>query len=135
MLARREHSAYELRQKLKQKGFATGEINAVIEQLQRDGWQADDRFAEAYIRSRRNRGYGPQRIAMELQQRGVDEALSAQLMHTDSAEWSHMLAQVYQSKYQGRGIEDFADKAGRMRFLQYRGFSMDAINQLLKHVK
>ena len=45
------------------------EIEHVIERCLQENWLNDARFAESYIRSRSSGGYGPLRIALELQQR------------------------------------------------------------------
>ena len=46
LLARREHSGFELKQKLCVKNFASDEIAAVLEILKQKGFQSDERFAE-----------------------------------------------------------------------------------------
>ena len=134
MLARREHSAFEIRQKLKRKGFASDAIGEVLQQLQQSDWQSDARFTEAYIRSRRNRGYGPVRIALELKERGIAEALYQAQLHATDEHWLDALRDEYQRKYRGSAIADFAERAKRMRFLQYRGFTLDAIHKVIDEV-
>ena len=59
LLARREHSATELLQKLKQREHAEEDILKAIEELQADNLQSDARFAESFINQRVNAGYGP----------------------------------------------------------------------------
>jgi regulatory protein len=131
MLARREHSASELQQKLKQKGFSSDEISAALEQLQNADWQSDERFTEAYIRSRRSRGYGPVRIALELKERGIDEALTSAHVDATDVQWLECLRDEYERKYRGSEVADFEERAKRMRFLQYRGFTLEAIYQVM----
>ena len=58
MLARREHSAFEVRRKLKQKDLPESEIEEAVERLQQEGLLSDRRFAEAYIHMRAGKGYG-----------------------------------------------------------------------------
>lgn len=131
LLTRREHSASEIQHKLAQRDFSLAEIAAALVELQRDGWQSDARYAEAYTRSRRLKGYGPIRIAMELKDRGVDEALAANCIAARDAHWLDVLREEYRKKYRGRPFRDYAEKAKRMRFLQYRGFALDAIHQIV----
>lgn len=131
LLARREHSASEIRQKLKQRGFAKGEIDAVLEELQLEGWQSDERYAEAYVRGRRLKGYGPIRIGLELKERGVDEAVYSGCLQLSDAHWLDTLRDEYRRKFHGIAIVDFVDKAKRMRYLQYRGFPLDAIHKVM----
>ena len=59
-LARREHSFFELSQKLIKKfpDTAPEQLTAIIKTLQDENLQSDDRFAESYVRYRRSRGFG-----------------------------------------------------------------------------
>jgi SOS response regulatory protein OraA/RecX len=42
-----------------------------------------------------------------------------------------VLEQQYQKKYRNTAIDDYNEKAKRIRFLQYRGFTLDAIYQVV----
>ena len=75
MLARREHSRVELRSKLSARGFAEELIETLLESLQDERAQSDQRFAESLLSSRLRAGYGPLRIRMELKEKGVDSEL------------------------------------------------------------
>jgi len=132
LLARREHSAYEISQKLTQREFDEGEINIVLQELMQGGWLSDERFAEAYIRMRQLKGFGPIKIKIELQDRGVDEVVAEQYLHTEESHWHASLQLQYDKKYRNKKISDYADKAKRVRFLQYRGFGLDAIMRVVK---
>lgn len=131
LLTRREHSASEIQHKLQQRDFDPHEIADALSALQRDGWQSDERYAEAYARARRLKGYGPVRIAMELKERGVDESLVVACIAEQSEYWLETLRAEYRKKYRGAPYRDYAEKAKRMRYLQYRGFSLDAIHQVV----
>ena len=132
LLSRREHSAYEIRDKLLKRDFDNEEIDRVIVELQQGGWLSDERFAEAYIRMRQLKGFGPMRIAMELNERGVKEGIIDDYLHVDDEVWRQTLEQQYRKKYKDKPIEDYNDKAKRIRFLQYRGFALDVIYQVVK---
>ena len=132
LLSRREHSAHEIREKLRQREFDSDEIEQVVEELKAGGWLSDERFAEAYIRMRQLKGFGPVRISMELKERGVDELIVESLLDANDASWMRVLEQQYQKKYRNTAIEDYNEKAKRIRFLQYRGFTLDAIYQVIK---
>lgn len=131
LLSRREHSALEIRDKLQQRDFDEAEISQAIGELQQGGWLSDERFAEAYIRMRQQKGFGPLRISMELGERGVKEAIVETYLHADDASWQQTLEQQYQKKYKHKPVEDYNDKAKRIRFLQYRGFTLDAIYRVV----
>jgi len=132
LLSRREHSAFEIRDKLLKRDFDSEEIDRVIIELQQGGWLSDERFAEAYIRMRQLKGFGPVRIAMELNERGVKEHIVDDYLHANDDSWRQTLEQQYRKKYKDKPIDDYSDKAKRIRFLQYRGFALDVIYQVVK---
>lgn len=132
MLSRREHSAFEIRDKLKKREFDDDEITQAIAELIKGDWLSDERFAEAYIRMRQLKGFGPIRISMELNERGVKESIVETYLHAHDDVWFESLEQQYKKKYKSKAIEDYNDKAKRIRFLQYRGFSLDIIYRVVK---
>jgi len=132
LLSRREHSTLEIRDKLQKRDFDETEIEQTITELQQGGWLSDERFAEAYIRMRQQKGFGPIRIAIELNERGVKENIVENYLRADDAGWQQILEQQYLKKYKNRSIVDYNDKAKRIRFLQYRGFALDAIYRIVR---
>ena len=132
LLSRREHSAFEIRDKLAKRDFESSEIERAIVELQQGGWLSDERYAEAYIRMRQLKGFGPIRISIELNERGVKESIIDACLHAEDDSWRQTLKQQYEKKYRNKPIEDYSDKAKRIRFLQYRGFALDAIYQVVK---
>ena len=77
-LARREHSAEELRRKLKQSSsiLKTVDFPDLLEQclqeMQEKGFQSDDRFTRQYVESKlANKSHGPSKILAELFNRGI----------------------------------------------------------------
>ncbi len=131
LLSRREHSALEIRDKLLKREFDEDEVAQAITELQQGGWLSDERFAEAYIRMRQLKGFGPVRIAIELNERGVEEGIVDAYMHAGDNSWQQVLEQQYRKKYKNKPVVDYNDKAKRIRFLQYRGFTLDVIYQVV----
>ena len=77
-LARREHSAEELRRKLNQSSsiLKTVDFSDLLElclqEIQEKGFQSDDRFARQYVESKlANKSHGPLKILAELFNRGI----------------------------------------------------------------
>lgn len=131
LLARRDHSQVELVQKLKLKGHPLPEIKEVIARLASERLINEQRYTENYIYSRRNKGYGPERIALELQQKGItEETIAEHLQITDNA-WFINARKVWQKHFKGQKPENYSDKAKQMRFLQYRGFTREQIDQAI----
>ncbi len=141
MLARREHTARELTDKLGKKFRAANEsdigealsgwIEEVIDQLRHEGLQSNARFIEMFINARRNRGYGPVRIAQELKQKGLDSSDYELMLDRYGEQWFEQARQVRKKKFGCKQISEAKEKARQSRFLQYRGFTIEQIEPLL----
>jgi len=130
VLAQREHSQHELRQKLSRRFGNSPHIDTVIQHLNAEALQSDRRFTEAFVAYRMRRGQGPLRIANELKLRGISSELIDQyLAVVDFDVWLALADEVIQRKYASLATERNA-RAKQMRFLQYRGFSSDIIQRL-----
>ncbi len=127
LLARRDHSQVELQQKLKQREFTVQDIDLAIEHLLSKNYLCDDRFAQSICRYRSNRGFGWQYIANELKQKGVSSTIIQQLHKNCEIDWYLQAELAYNKRFGIKTIEDKKDRAKRIRFLQYRGFSVDEI--------
>ena len=134
LLARREHSQKELLNKLLDKGWVKDDIVAVIEELARQGWQSDARYAESYARHRIHKGYGPVWIAYELRKNGVDAVNLDDIVQQTAGSWMDLLEQVYSKKYNRDTFMDRNEWAKRSRFLMQRGFSGTMIGALFDHL-
>lgn len=132
LLTRREHSRKEIEQKLLHKGFATDHISTVLNDFIAKDWQDDNRFAESYARQRRRKGFGPARIAYELQQRGIEAAgINGATQITDS-DWMVQLEQVCMKKYNNFYKMTRYERAKCQRFLLQRGYPSSMINAFFK---
>jgi len=134
LLTRREHSAHQLSVKLRQRGFDTALIGQALQQLQQQDLLNDQRFSEMYIRMRTQRGYGPQRIQLELRERGVtDEIISTHLDPTND-KWTQYAIDVWNKKFSQEKTTDYKAQAKQKRFLQQRGFSFEQINAVFNQL-
>ena len=124
-LARREHSRKELYRKLADRGHEDTDIDLALLHLAEKGLQSDERFAEAFVQSRIQRGHGPVKISAELRQRGIADDFISQLIMFGEYDWFDLATASYLKKYgDGRPV-DYQDKARRLRFLQQRGFDAE----------
>lgn len=131
-LARREHSAQEVRQKLSRLACSPPVADAVIAQLVQEGLLSDDRFAELLSRSRFRRGFGPSRIQAELRRHGVDEET---VVLYGSMEREQLLRQAYetlQKRFGRQKSRNPREKSQRARFLAYKGYPADIIFRVLE---
>jgi regulatory protein len=132
MLARREHSREELKRKLGGAETVPGELEALIDEFERQGWLSEHRLADQAVVLARGR-YGSRRVLDQLGQKGVTgeplaratDALKAQELESAQAVWR---------KRFGRPAADLAEKAKQARFLAARGFAPEAIQQVLKGI-
>ncbi len=129
LLARREHSRKELRDKLRRKGYENEVVTPVIEQLEKDGLLSDARFAEAYLAFRSRRGFGPRRLYQELEQRGIDSHIVTKALNEEPLNWLVLIEKVWQKRF-GKLPSNLSEKAKQYSFLQYRGFDESLIKTL-----
>jgi regulatory protein len=133
LLAQREHSRYELQNKLVFRGYDEIVIAQVMDQLNQAGLQSDQRFVESYVQMKIGRGYGPIRIQQELHDRGIDDDLIEKYLVTNVEIWPQLVATVRVKRFGVELPEDFKERARQMRFLQYRGFTTEQIKQGMAH--
>ncbi|MFO7808664.1 regulatory protein RecX [Guyparkeria sp.] len=129
LLGRREHSRLELARKLADRGFVGDEVEPVLERLADEGWQSDQRFAESLIRSRAARRYGPDRIANELAQQGVDDSVVGAAFAAEPQDWEALAREHLVARFR-KPAKDFPERARRHRHLVRRGFPADLAHEL-----
>ena len=134
LLTRREHSRKEIEQKLLTKGYQWEQITTVLDELTKQSWQSDTRYAESYARMRRHKGFGPVRIGYELSQQGISPDVVEQAMAATMDDWAGLLMQVYSKKFFVADVMDSNEQAKRSRFLLQRGFSGAMIASLFKQL-
>lgn len=131
LLAMREHSRLELQRKLLQKGYPESKVAQTLQYLSEQNLLSDERFTEAFIMSKRERGAGPVKIQAELQQRGIASVLISQYLDFHDPMWLEQAEEVRRKKY-GEGLpQEYPRKMQQARFLAGRGFSHDQIRQVL----
>lgn len=131
LLARREHSQAELQRKLTQKGYKALDVEQALQALVAQNLLSDERFTEAFVLSRRERGSGPIKIQNELQQRGIDNSLISRYLEIRDPAWLELAEQVRRKKFGGSMPEDYNLKMQQARFLANRGFSHEQIRRVL----
>ncbi|NNC22675.1 regulatory protein RecX [Salinisphaera sp. USBA-960] len=127
LLARREHACTELAGKLKKRGHASDDIDAVLADLTAEDLLSDARYAEALVASRASRGTGPVRIRAELQAAGVSEADIRAALDAAEVDWLDVAEAARRKRFGADIADDYPSRAKQMRFLQRRGFDMDQI--------
>ena len=125
-LARREHSFFELKQKLKNKFPEVDRelLLQVLAQLREENLQSDQRFTESWVRYRKSRGFAYHHIRVDLASRRVDESLINQYLFEDDSDWELMATNLVHNRVPpGENLEYESREHRRLlRFLESRGF-------------
>ena len=132
LLSQREHSQFELQQKLSLRNYSTDIIESVVTRLLKENLLSDARYSESYARMRANKGYGPLRIRQELYERGVAKEIVGEMLSENETDWLDILQRTHDKKFKPSQPDSTAERAKRIRFLQQRGFGLDLINQVFK---
>jgi regulatory protein len=121
LLARREHSARELRSKLARRGIEKEHVDAVLETLQSKDFQDDARFGEMLVRTRIESGYGPRWIVAELKTHGISEA-----------DWPRIVRDQLRRRYGRTAPKNLAERVKRANFLLRRGFDAATVQSVTR---
>ena len=131
LVSRREHSRYELMQKLdKRYPNTTPIIEDVLDKLETNKILDDERFAEMYLNSRARKGFGPKKIEMELNSRKVNSLFISNAIEAYET-WLENAQKVLKKKFKDQKPVDYQSKMKQKQFLFSRGFSAPIIDKLL----
>ncbi|MBL4606692.1 MAG: regulatory protein RecX [Pseudomonadales bacterium] len=131
LLSRREHSFQELASKLSR---TFPDESMVLEQLQAladEGLQSNERYVDIAIRSGVAKFHGLSRIKNQLRNKGLSADLIEKAMAETDIDWFAQLKQLSNKKYGDTPCDDRKEKAKRIRFFQYRGYSLSDIYAVL----
>jgi len=134
LLARREHSRYELANKVSGRVESPTLLGEVLDELETDNLLNDKRFCESFVRYRINGGHGPNRIKADLRQRRVDISLVEQFLPMDMSAYKEQLGSLALRKLDGADINEWKLRAKIQRFLMQRGYTNDQINWVVRNL-
>ena len=132
-LSRREHSSREILNKMSNRVESKEMLLDSIKELIEDGLLSDERFAESYFQSRKNRGYGPLRIRNELKQKGVGDQIFFTL--SNEVNWHKYALEALRKKINGDLPTEIKGVLKLKRFLNYRGFDFQDIDRAFELLK
>ena len=126
LLSRREHSIYELKQKLENrlKDLDKAELETTIQKLKDQNLLSDARFAAAVIKQKSSQGYGPKYIEMYLNSKNVSS--SEYDFESHNINWQKICEYQISKKLRSTEI-DFKEREKISRFLSNRGFNYEII--------
>ena len=123
LLGRREYSIVELGNRIRQKWPEAEDIADLVGQLTEENLVSDERFAEAFVRSRVQRYQGPMKIRSAMRGKGVPDSIIVTAMETEADHWLELARKWLQRQH--RGPLGFKDKQIYYRRLVNRGFTHD----------
>ena len=143
ILAMRDHSEQELRRKLVAPVMSKNgpealdatpdELEQVVAWCIENRYLDDNRFVGQLIASRSRKGYGPARIRQELSQKGIARQAVEQAMRECDIDWVSLARAQAQRKYGEPLPSAFAEKVKIQRFLLYRGYLMEDIQEIWRN--
>lgn len=143
ILAMRDHSEQELRRKMAAPVMGKNgpealdvtpeEVDRVVGWCIENRYLDDQRFVRQFIASRSRKGYGPARIRQELNQKGIAREESERAMRECEIDWALLAKEHAQRKYGDPLPTVFAEKVKIQRFLLYRGYLMEDIQEIWRN--
>lgn len=143
ILAMRDHSEQELRRKLAAPVMSKNgpealdvtpeELEQVVAWCIENRYLDDNRFVGQFIASRSRKGYGPARIRQELSHKGIARQAVEQAMRECDIDWVSLARAQAQRKYGEPLPSAFAEKVKIQRFLLYRGYLMEDIQEIWRN--
>jgi len=139
LLGRRDHSCFELSQKLKQRGFSDDMISPVIATCIEMKYLDDGRFCEGSVVRLRRKGYGVLRIVQKLKATRIDAIHIQKIIERQCPEESQIddCRKAFQKKLMSQKdpghpkILCERDRSRLFRFLQQRGFASEVIIKVM----
>ncbi len=138
LLAQRDYSTKQLSQKLfvffskkddqLDAESLTQAINDVITRCQQSHWLDDMQYIKKYIEMRSRKGFGKNRIVLELKQRGLKREMIDALMQQIDIDWVEIALHQLNKKFKEIDKNDLKQKRQIIQFLLYRGFSQTEVN-------
>ena len=129
LLSRREHSSKEIREKLLLRFDDKVIINSVITKLEENNLINDTRFAEAYVSSRKRKGFGPKKISFELLLKGVSESVANRIIDEEGG-WKRAAKLAFTKKFKNGLSSDVKNSLKQKSFLKNRGFGFKEIESV-----
>ena len=136
MLARRELSEVQVRQRLLRRGHSPDDIDTAIARLKSERALDDARVAEAIARTEINlRGRGRARVNRQIKQAGIADATAQRALERayEDVDPQELLVAALNKRLRGR--ETIADQREMQRLYRYlvsQGFESDRVLSLLR---
>ena len=139
MLARRELSETQVRQRLARRGHPPEDIDAAVARLKADGSLDDARVAGAIARTQTGiRGRGPHRVRRQIEAAGIAAPIAAKAVDEvfQDVDSDTLLAAALERRLRGRDrIEDDREFSRLYRYLIGQGFDSARVVAALTKIR
>lgn len=139
LLSYRPRSVGQLKDRLRQKGWETEDIEPVLQELEEKGFVNDREFAKMLARDRTNRKFqGPRAVRNELKRAAVSEDLIEEVMETTYRETSPVV--LIGRLLEKRGVDSEApvsrkEKQRLINLLKRKGYGWDDMEPVISRLK
>lgn len=134
ILKLREHTVFELTQKLEQRGYPPEEIEDALAQCRAWNYLDDERAAQILVRTLLRKGCGSQKIAFELQNRRVTSNIIHKVMaelDVNAGQLESALALTRKKFTPETTYPEMQRQKGKIyRYLQNKGYATTVIYQV-----
>lgn len=133
--SKKEMCKSNILRKLQSYPLKADETEAIIAQLEKEGFIDEERFAAAFVHDKWviNK-WGRHKIRVQLLQKGIPEGhVQKALQHIDEEQYRNMLAKLLQDKATNMSEPDpIKRKAKLVRYAMNKGFEQDLIYNLME---
>lgn len=131
LLAKRDYSSGELTRTLAKMTENSECVDSALQRLIVSGYLDDERLVMHLVDKHIRKKHGPTRIRQEVRQKGFSQELVEQALEKAAVDWYAMAHELKVSKFGEERASDAKEKNKQVRYLQYKGFSMDMIFEAL----
>lgn len=131
LLAFKDRTVQEIRQKLNEKGYSSEDIEDTVEKLSYYGYLNDQNYTISYIKDNTSKK-GKKLIINELNQKGVEKTVITEVYESMDVDEIDTIKRLVERRFQALDFND--DKSYRrvVGYLLRRGFSYDNIKKVIK---
>ncbi|PAV07095.1 hypothetical protein CBG25_05240 [Arsenophonus sp. ENCA] len=102
-------------------------VDRVVRRLSDNHYLNDTQLINILIDKHIKKLHGPTRIKQEIRQKGFPQELIEQKIEASGIDWYSMAKEARIKKFSDTPPTEQKEKAKQIRYLQYKGFSMDMI--------
>ena len=134
LLARRELSEAQVRQRLKRRGYEPDDVDAAVARLKEERSIDDARVAAAMARTQASvKRRGRLRVRRHLESAGIDRAIVRRAVDDafDGVDEASLIQAALNRRLRGRAIETDAERQRLYRYLLNQGFDAEHVAEAL----